>query len=94
MTQTIYLYVSRDWNGDWSLDEKIEEIVGLERDGSGTGCGTRDLDFTLEKPLTDDQVRDLKKRIVAACPENLAIDVLYEEWARGTTDDPIRAFSA
>ncbi|RWI35546.1 hypothetical protein [Mesorhizobium sp.] len=80
------LYISRDFTGDFSLDSTISDLVkplGAEHMGSGAGCGTRDLDFLLPKPMTGDEVQALHQSLVAACP-GIDIDVLYEEWPDDT----------
>lgn len=72
------IYVSRNFDGNFDLDAKIEEIVGVDATGSGAGEGSRDMDFELDGPMTESQVKELKAKLEASC--GVEFGVLYEEW--------------
>jgi hypothetical protein len=95
--RTYELYISRDADShttDHDIFCLLSEFLAqpILATGSGTGCGTRDLDFRLEADLTEVQVVDLQCRIRNRC-EDETIDVIYEEWPEGSGhDEPIIAY--
>lgn len=64
MTKYYTLEVSRPWDGDFSKDEVLENILG-PRAASGAGGGRRDMEWHRDEPIPTAEL-DAIKTVVAA----------------------------
>lgn len=54
---------------------------GAEQIGSGSGCGTRDLDFLTEGALTYEQIEALKAKILETTDiSGEEVDIIFESY--------------